>query len=456
MNLGPTFLTLLLRLDSKEARDQAVRLLPQVEPITDQRLAGAVLAATARRSLSDWQRWLPRLDRKVVADVHEGGELVGKLIARVFVLRFKSEDPASDEDAAKAIDLVRDAAPRELAIPSVPIEEAFREAAPGPADNDEQVLAHRTVHQLTQALAQRDLLAVDTASRLVLNDIIGTCGQPIAATDGLHAYVLEGVNLMLESADAAEVEAMVSAASASPWMAPERRNTIVLFGRSLQHEADKDVEMPLTSDELASVATVGALATRALTAWLRSFKPTSEDVHEVFVALSTTQDLQGPLQEAIGSLAAEWSEDERRGLFTRSASEYIAGEAGLSLLSAYGFASFEAGHVVSELSRMFDDASNNAERESVMRIWRVIKPSQTAQAALVNRVYIPMLRQGRGAAKIALDFFDLVDPPPSIAARDRIRAAIREEVKGDSTLERRANDLLRNAGWIKKRGLFGR
>lgn len=454
--LAPPFLMLLLGLDSKEARDIAAPLLPQVEPITDRGLVRAVLVATGRRSLANWRRWLPPLDPKTVGTLEGGGELVGALAARILSSRFKPEQPASDEEAAIAIELLRQVTPDVVSIPSEPIEQAFHESAPGPAVNDDQVEAHRALHDLTESLAESSFLGEETAAHLVLNDIAGTIGQPIAATDMLHDYVLGGINLVLESVGSSDIEAILNAVTTSPWMAQERRNVIVLFSRSLQREEADDIDAPLASDELTSLVALGSEAEPALTAWLRSFKPSPEQVHEVFAAFSVAHELQPPLREGIRSLTAEWSEDARQEFFAKSANEYVAGQIGPTLLSAYGFENLDSSHVASELSRIFDEASNNPERGKVMEIWRLIEPSEAAQRTLVNRVYIPLLRQGRGAAKIALDFFDLVATPPSGAARDRIRAAIREEVKGDTALERRANDILRAAGWIKKRGLFRR
>jgi hypothetical protein len=74
---------------------------------------------------------------------------------------------------------------------------------------------------------------------------------------------------------------------------------------------------------------------------------------------------------------------------------------------------------------------------------------------LIDRVYEPLLHQGKGAAKIALDHFAVVRTPPSKAARNRIRAAITNAVKGDKALERRAKELQQDAGWIR-RGRFRR
>lgn len=150
------------------------------------------------------------------------------------------------------------------------------------------------------------------------------------------------------------------------------------------------------------------------------------------------------------------NQERRQRFFASIAASFIAGKVGLPMISETGMGTVEPGFLAGELVNLFDDTNNNPERERVMQIWSALAPQENnARRTLIDHVYISLLHQGKGAAKIALDYFALVETPPSTAARDRIRTAIKDVVKQDRALDGRAKDLQRNAGWIRGR-LFRR
>jgi hypothetical protein len=177
-------------------------------------------------------------------------------------------------------------------------------------------------------------------------------------------------------------------------------------------------------------------------------------VRDVFGDFSTQRELTPTLQDAIRSLAADWTDEDRQRLFKEAAGGFVFGSIGLTLVAATEFAKIDPVFLADELARLFDEANNNTERERVMGVWRLIAPSDgRARRTLIDRIYIPLAHQGKGAVKIALDHFELVRSPPSAASRDRMRAAINAETKSDQALRRRADDLMRDAGWVR-RGFF--
>lgn len=93
-----------------------------------------------------------------------------------------------------------------------------------------------------------------------------------------------------------------------------------------------------------------------------------------------------------------------------------------------------------------------------MELWREVNPSPPQERRkLIDRVYIPLLGVGKTAAGIALTHFALVRDAPTQAAQDRVKKALGAAVRGDKDLERRAEKLLQDAGWIsKKRRWFKR
>lgn len=91
-----------------------------------------------------------------------------------------------------------------------------------------------------------------------------------------------------------------------------------------------------------------------------------------------------------------------------------------------------------------------------MELWREVNPSPaTERGKLIDRIYIPLLEGGKDATRIALSFFALVRDAAMQAAKDRVKKAIGAAVAGDKRLEKRAEKMLQDAGWLsKKRAWF--
>jgi hypothetical protein len=456
--LAPSFMRLLLSLDTQDARNAAGPLLPRLAPISDGGLIGAILTSVAPRRISRWGQWLEPLDPKSVTALEDVPSLISVLAARVLAARFSTENAASDEDAARAIQLLSRILPKGAVIPTDEVEATFQRLAPGPVVNSDQVDARLTLHNVTHSLAENRLLAPDFAAHLVLADVNASLSQPITltpTTERLPAYVFASINLTFAAASATDIEATIEAVRGSTWLVQAHKDVLVTYGLALQRTLGGEVTESVAVEDLAPLLAIGRDAEPAFVAWIRAFKPAPDSIRQVFGDFSRERELASSVQAAIGSLAAGWTEDERRQLFKESAQGFVADQFGLALLTSTGLEDIDPSFAASELSRIFDDTNNNSERERVMQVWRRMNlTGDGARRILVDRIYIPLVRQGRGAAKIALDYFDLVQTAPSAAAQKRIRVAINDEVKGDDALKRRANQLLRDAGWIR-RGLFG-
>jgi hypothetical protein len=129
-----------------------------------------------------------------------------------------------------------------------------------------------------------------------------------------------------------------------------------------------------------------------------------------------------------------------------------------SVVAAASLGDADPERATAALVATYEAATNNEQRRAVMELWHEVNPSPAAlRRKLVDSIYIPLLEDGKDATRIALSFFALVRDAPTQASRDRIRKAIRAAVAGDKTLEKRAEKMLRDAGWIsKKRGWFKR
>jgi len=455
--LAPVLLRLLLGLGSKAARSAAEPLLGHIAPITDGALVRAVLVAAVPRFSSLWAHWLEPLAPAAVSELEDAPSLIAALTPRLVTSRFAEENTTTDDDTTRAIGLLARIRPQGITIPGDEFEAAFQAQAAAVVSND-HVDLRLVLHRIAHELAEDELLPINVASRLTLADASASLGQPItldAGTERLPSYVLAAVNLAMGMATVTDAESTITAATNSPWLEESYKNLVVLYGRAVQRGHGEDIAGPLTEDQLAALMVVGPNAVPALVAWVRAYKPPADLVRRVFGPFSSQQDLDPGLQEGIRALVAEWDGDTKRQSFSIATSEFVRGEVGSSFVQAAQSDEIEPGLIAGQLSDLFDNAANNVERERLMQLWRLVRPeASTARRTLIDRVYIPLLRQGKGAAKIALDHFDLVRTPPSTATKDRIRAAISDGVRDDDALKRRANELLRDAGWTRRRRLF--
>jgi KAP family P-loop domain len=457
--IAPPLVQLLLGLDSQSARTEAEPLLQQIAPITDAPLIRAVLAATSLRYPSGWKQWLGPIDPTAVGELSDAAELIGSLAAHLMTKRLAAENPASGDDAREAIRLLREMMPEGEVLSGDQTEAVYRELTSTPAANNEQAEQRIVLHQLTHELAGASLMPAEDASRLIIDDVAATLAATIeigAGTKQLPRFVLDAANIALPSASATETELLIEAVSASGWLPAEPANAIVLHGRSRQAMHDEEVLEPLPLGEIAGVAALGEAGDPAIAAWVLAFSPPPDALYEALLTATNTRKLAVALAGAVGELAGGWTQPESEQFQTLVADGFAHEHGGLMLIALTRAGAPPQSFTATQLARLFDDSNNNAERERIMQLWQATAPkSDAARRTLIERVYEPLLHQGKGAVRVALDHFAVVRTPPSKAAGNRIRAAITNAVKGDKALERRAKELQQEAGWIR-RGRFRR
>ncbi len=455
--VAPVLLTLLLKLDTRAGRDAAEPLLERIAPIEEPSLVRAVLQASSRRYALGGRKWLGALAPEAVEQIAEGAELLDTALVILVHQRLKDEEPISEEGLRTAIALLSAMVPDGESLPAEQALAALEEATGTPALDNAQAEGHAELHALAVELAQASLIPAENFCNLVIADVVRTLEHqivPEAGTTGLPRYVLGAANLALPDASVDQAERLLVGAADSPWLpveAPDLAAAIALYGRSRQRQLGTDVEQPLSVGELQQAAAVGRDAEAALAAWMRAFTPQANEIVDALAESSGQRAPGAAISGAIATVAADWGPKERQELFMLTARAFVAGHCGRSLVSLAGEQALDGQLAAEEIAELFDAASNNIERERALQVWAVLVPvTESAARLLISRVYIPMLSQGKGAARIALTNFALVSEPPSKAARDRIRAAIKEAARGDKTLERQSKGLMQNAGWERR------
>jgi KAP family P-loop domain len=456
--IAPALLTLLLSLDSQAARNAAQPLLIQITPITDHELVRETLRSTAPRFTSLWRRWLEPLAPAAVIELEEAPKLIAALTPRIVTSRLAGENSTTDEDTSEAIRLLVRIRPTSATIPGDKFTATFRERAATPVTNNAEIDERLVLHRIAHDLAENELLSPHIASGLILGDVNTTLAQPLALdanNNRVPVYVIAACNLALPTATAGDSESVITAATNSPWLDGNYKNLIALYGRAVQRTTDENIEVPVTDEQVIAILDLGVDAAPSIASWLRAFKPSPNRMQAILGPWSSRQSLSATLQDSIKQIVAGWDDVKRRQLALDATAAFVHGEIGPSFMQSICLDELDPSVLAEGLADLFDSSANNVERERVMQLWRLIGPDNSnARRMLIDRVYIPLLRQGKGAVKIALDHFDLVRVPPYAATKDRVRAAINDGVRDDDTLKRRANGLLREANWTRRRRLF--
>ncbi len=456
--IAPALLSLLLSLNSQAARNAAQPLLTQIAPIADSELVRATLRATVPRVTSVWRHWLGPLAPAAVAKLEDAPALIEALTPRLITSRLAGEKSTTDEDTSEAIRQLVRIRPATATASGDNFAATFRERSATPVSSNAEVDERLVLHRIAHDVAENGLLPADIASSLILGDINATLAQPIALdanSDRVPAYVIAACNIALPAATADDAGAAITAAANSPWLDENHKNLIALYGCAVRRAHNHEVETPATDEQVVALLDLGVDAVPAVASWLRAFEPSPDRIRTVLGPLSSRQDLPTTLQDSVKHLAANWDDNARRQMVSKTASAFVHDEIGPSFIQAIHLDDLDPSVVAEDMADLFDSTANNVERERVMQLWRLVGPDNSnARRTLIHRVYIPLLRQGKGAVKIALDHFDLVRVPPYAATKDRVRAAINDGVRDDDTLKRRANDLLREANWTRRRRLF--
>jgi hypothetical protein len=238
---------------------------------------------------------------------------------------------------------------------------------------------------------------------------------------------------------------VTDAAETSQWFSGPPRWAVQLAAAAARTRQGQETKCPLELEEIKELLKLGEGVYPIIALWSNAYNATAAQVLAVLSDASVSG-LSDTLRSVISARWLAWSPDERRLYFEASGRLFMSDGAGLSLFPA-NVPLISDGEITEILVTLFDSASNNDERERVMAMWEHFGPSdQTARRALVDGVFIPLINHGRGATSIALRHFSLVENPPTQAARERIKRALKE-----SPLSDESQKVMRDAGWVRRR-----
>jgi hypothetical protein len=454
---GATF-DRLLALDSTEARNEARSFIEKLAPITDEARARAVLAAVPRRVLSDWPRWLNHVaNGSLRISDNSDREVVNTALTKIWTERFapvavQPTPPTADDfsGAVKALAAVSDELPLRG---DAGLAETLAATAPSPVTTEPEVTLRAEQHAALYSFASAGLVGEREAASVVLGDLSLTLAASVAAQpNALVTWVTESSVGAMKAASVEAINSFREAAATSTWLDEGTRVSLQMIAAAAQHSLDTAASASLPAEGVAELLASGApLAGEAVGRWIEEFKPGAD---EILAALRTHADageLTPRLHAALGVLADGWAAEEKTAVFEILAPSFVSGDGSDALLRDLRMGGADQDRVAKTLVKLFGDAGSNPERERVLQLWEIAQPSsQNARRALVEGVFIPLIKGGKGQAKLALDHFSLVANSVGKPTKAKIKQAFDVVAAGEKDLQNRVNRVLQGAEWIKR------
>ena len=259
------------RLPNRELRTQLVRLLlaldhQQYRSVVGDRLGALapidaasgliadIMRATDRRSVSEWPRWLDPLDSGAIAADQTLQALVDTLALKLWQVLTGAEAP-DVEQAQQAIAALARCGGGVSSQERLP--DAVAERLDAPFASDDAVAQQATGLEQARALSNALLLDRGVLADIVLSAVAQTLqtakppaqpGQP--ATGTVEATILTRVHEEAQNASPEQLQSVLDASAASPWLSDVTRGNVQLVVASALRMHDAQTPAPLSIDEL--------------------------------------------------------------------------------------------------------------------------------------------------------------------------------------------------------------
>jgi hypothetical protein len=128
---------------------------------------------------------------------------------------------------------------------------------------------------------------------------------------------------------------------------------------------------------------------------------------------------------------------------------------GAAFLRAINFAEADQSQASAAIIRSVDGTEKNTQEwETAMTLWSILAPAgQPTQERLINGVFLPAVRSGHDGIDIGISHFGLVSHQRG-KVRSEIMGAL-TEADADADQQKRIEGQLKEAGWLKRSGIFG-
>lgn len=425
--------SMLLRVDRRDARDAVEALLGGLEDIRNP-LAARVLRGMLPRKTSLWGRWTRPIDVADLTSDPAAREAIVRTARLMWTRLFQASDPDTldefEEGSAQVAHLLDD-------LSEVDRRSIGAEALPSTQIANDAATASALRQQLAALRSYRKAgLASDAdIRRLQLESILGSLAEDIAAADidevddaiheALDDYLSRSEEVVAEELSDA-LQSISESIESATWGDEESHTdaTAQILAASREF-ADSHPELHLDGAAMSGIiAERSPLPSKLLERWLAY---TNLDAGEVLGVMKPI--LTGAPSAVVVAAFNVWIQrqpiGDRLGLAEQFVGPTVDTQWSDLVLKALHLGELEAQDLVTLLQTRYEAETTNDGRTYVLRVWTVAAPvGDGARRGLIDGVLVPMLQLNRGAADSALGLARQIAAPVPNGAKQSLRSAI--------------------------------
>jgi hypothetical protein len=448
--LAEAMATVILEFDTKDARDLVLRFLPRMSPVRSVGATNAVLAAAARRKVTDWPGWLSHLDKDVTALADTTDQLT-ELAVKLWTSATGDSPPSTEALAAAAAEVVRLAPEGLMPLRSGSVAEPVRDALAQDPVSDPAVASLRSALTSADVLAEVGLLDFGVAAHAALQGI----GRALSASIPVQPYSGPTVQYLLDSlptlldhaSEVDELTALRASGVSSTWLSSPARETILLMITRRIRSFDAGDAIPFSPSEISDlISAYGTEAVLGVEAWL-ACKPEPEDVW-LAIKPFTAAELPASVSDALRSYTEPLLPAQRLEVARPALAEALAQMPHQSSFLAVRFSEADETAAADALIDLYSQATNMEQRERVLTLWQQLSPTRAeTKRTLIENIFLPLARNSVGGFELAVKYLSLVQ-----GASERTREAVIESLRASAPSDRRKKleRRLRDSGFVRR------
>lgn len=420
-------------------------------PITDVGTALGVARRALARPIAEWPTRLGALDPGTAKTHLDMDKAINQYVAKLWRERTdpQSGTPLPDEDFAVVAGVIGRLRPDERQEDREALDLA---AGLGVAATTAVTPTRATHYDDLWVLADAGTLDADEIADSILDDLARTLAASRAASwpQPMAEHVLQATPRALGAATEAAIARFATAVDACGWLPPPAPEILGVEIACARRTRSVDAAAPAAAMLQALVTDASAAAFAALGQWIDVFEPEPLALYRLLAPhLHGGRALPNALSKPVQAAAAEWLPEQKADILQNVAAAYTEGLIHDTVIRGFGLPGADADRASATLVDAYQATSNNDQRGRLLDLWQIVSPAGTkAERLLVDQIFLPLLKEGKGATRIALDHFSLVQNVSTNAARERLKSGFKTAASAGDDLAKRAEWLLKNAGWI--------
>lgn len=442
-----SLLQFLLEVDTADARQVIQDELLDSPWIPKPEIAPLFIEQAENRVTKLWPQWLAALPARFAEEEPQVAQGLEDMLATSARRRFLLDKPDASADQAAALASIKrvtgDFAVSSPRVASVLSDSLAVELSPsGISDHSERT---DFIEHLVEENLHDPALSAPAVLRCVAITVASTTQQ-----ESVLQYVAGLGATWIAYAAQGEVAELTEIVHSSTVLDNFQKSALNLALAVRAREVGLD-EPTVLASEVGQLLSDPLHAAPSARKWLHNLRPSPNDA---WVGLSKMpQRPTADLAEVVKSWSAQLAEQERAELFKLALPGFVAEEVGEEFLRVIRVSEIPPSTLADLLLAAYKNAQTIGAKSRVLIAWEISSiTEETQRRRLIKQLYVDFVGRGSTALDFALSHFGLVHGVGGIrrAVLDAVTAAVRQHPR----LGNKAERVLRDAGWIRKKRRF--